>query len=143
VLDVGTGTGVLAIAAIKLGAGTAIAIDNDEWAYANAYENGRLNGVSELLEVRMGDLQVVPETGFDCIVANIQKNVIVAMLPELCKRLRRGGQLMLSGLLRQEGPSVTEALGALGLKIVESRSEGEWVALEAAWEPRVRTGSSR
>ncbi|HXX62574.1 MAG TPA: 50S ribosomal protein L11 methyltransferase [Bacteroidota bacterium] len=143
VLDVGTGTGVLAIAAIKLGAGSAIGIDNDEWAYANARENARLNGVRARLEVRLGELSVVSETGFDCIVANIQKNTILAMIPELCLRLGREGKLILSGLLTEEGPPVIAALIARGLKIVEKRSEGEWVALSAAWEPGARMESSR
>lgn len=134
-LDVGTGTGVLAIAAIKLGAATAIGIDSDEWAYANAKENAALNGVSERLDVRLGDLSVVPERGFDCIVANIQKTVIEEMLPGLCARLGEGGQLMLSGLLCTEGSAMHEKLTSFGLAVVDDRSEGEWIALAAVWPP--------
>ena len=128
VLDVGTGTGVLAIAALKLGASHAIGVDNDEWSYANAMENGTLNGVARHLEIRLGDLGAVPESGFDLIVANIQKNVIEGMLSVLIDRLAAGGILLLSGLLLVDRDAMLRSIEAAGLALIEELRENEWIA---------------
>jgi ribosomal protein L11 methyltransferase len=128
VLDAGTGTGVLAIAALKLGAASALGFDIDEWSYANAVENARLNGVSGLFTVRRGDLPSVTENGFDLIAANIQKNVIEEMLPGLVSRLAPAGTLLLSGLLAGDRGSMIASLAAGGLSLADERREGEWIA---------------
>jgi ribosomal protein L11 methyltransferase len=131
VLDAGTGTGVLAIAALKLGAASAIGFDIDEWAFANAVENARLNGVSDRFTVRRGDLTSVPESKFDLIGANIRKNVIEEMIPGFLLRLVPSGTLLLSGLLAGDRESIMGTLAASGLRIAEERSEGEWIACAA------------
>jgi ribosomal protein L11 methyltransferase len=129
VLDAGTGTGILAIAALMLGADSAVGFDIDEWAFANAVENGELNGVSGRFTVRHGDLSVVTETGFDLIGANIQKNVIEEMLPGLTRRLARTGTLLLSGLLAADRDGILSAVRDAGLSPAEEVREGEWIAL--------------
>jgi ribosomal protein L11 methyltransferase len=127
-LDAGTGTGILAIAALKLGAASAVGFDIDEWSYANAVENARLNGVSGLFTVRQGDLASVTESGFDLIAANIQKNVIEEMLPGLVSRLAPVGTLLVSGLLTSDRDSIVATLTGGGLVLGDERREGEWIA---------------
>lgn len=128
VLDAGTGTGILAIAALKLGAASALGFDIDEWSYANAVENARLNGVSGLFTVRQGDLPSVTESWFDLIAANIQKNVIEEMLPGLVSRLAPSGTLLVSGLLAGDSDSILGALTGAGLALADERRDGEWIA---------------
>jgi ribosomal protein L11 methyltransferase len=128
VLDAGTGTGVLAIAALKLGASSALGFDIDEWSYANALENARLNDVSGLFTVRQCDLPSVTESGFDLIAANIQKNVIEEMLPGLISRLAPGGTLLASGLLAGDRDAMVATLMRAGLALEDERREGEWIA---------------
>jgi ribosomal protein L11 methyltransferase len=128
VLDAGTGTGILAIAALKLGAASALGFDIDEWAYANALENGRLNGVAGHFTVRQCDLPSVTESGFDLIAANIQKNVIEEMLPGLVSRLAPAGTLLVSGLLAGDRDSIVTTLTGAGLVLADERREGEWIA---------------
>ena len=132
VLDAGTGTGILAIAALKLGASSAVAFDIDEWSFANAVDNARLNGVAGRVTIRLGDLGAVPETEFDLIVANIQKNVIEEMLPGLVLRLSASGTVLLSGLLAEDRAAMASPLAGAGLAITDERREGEWIALAAA-----------
>jgi ribosomal protein L11 methyltransferase len=130
-LDVGTGTGVLAIAAIKLGAAGAIGIDTDEWSFTNASENIRLNHVADRCLVRRGDIDSVGETGFDLIAANIQRNVIEPMIPALVDRLAPAGCLLLSGLLLGERDAIAQRLSAARLGIFTEERENEWIALGA------------
>jgi ribosomal protein L11 methyltransferase len=128
-LDVGTGTGILAIAGIRLGARSAVAVDVDEWSYNNAHENAELNGVRDRLEVLLGDTSVVPPGQFEMIVANIQLNVIEPMLGELRSRLASGGLLILSGLLCADGERIDSSLLEHRLKVVERFVEDEWLAV--------------
>lgn len=136
VLDVGTGTGVLAFGALKLGAASALGCDIDPWSVPNAAECAALNGVEDRFEVRLGDLEVVPEGGFDLVLANIIRSVLVPMLPELAARTRPGGTVVLAGLLTIERDRVLAAATDAGLSFVEEAEEGEWwaCALERALE---------
>jgi len=131
VLDAGTGTGVIAIAALKLGARSAVGFDTDEWAYANAQENARLNDIADRFTVLHGDLAVVPPGHFDLVAANIQKNVIEEMLPGLLVRLAPGGTLLLSGLLSTDDDAMRGVLGRAGLAVAEAPREAEWIAYAA------------
>lgn len=128
VLDAGTGTGILAIAAIKLGAGSALAFDIDEWAQENAVENFYLNGVAGRITFREGGMEVVPEEGFDLILANIQLNVLLEMVPDFAKKLRPGGRLVLAGLLREQREPMLEGAAAHGFELVREDTEGQWWA---------------
>jgi ribosomal protein L11 methyltransferase len=126
VLDAGTGTGILALAALKLGAGRAIGFDIDPWAQVNAEENAERNGLSDRLEVREGSLEVIPETEFDAVLANINRNVLLSMLPEFAARLVPGGRIVLAGLLREDREDVLAAVEAAGLALYDEAAEGEW-----------------
>jgi ribosomal protein L11 methyltransferase len=131
VLDMGTGTGVLAIAAIKLGAADATGVDVDEWSYDNACENIRLNHVEDRITIRKGDITATPDGPFTLILANIQRTVLLEMLPVLVRRLRAGGRLLLAGLLRDDREIMVEQLGHEGMTLLDEVSENEWIALAA------------
>jgi ribosomal protein L11 methyltransferase len=131
VLDVGTGTGVLAIAAVKLGARSAIGVDIDDWSFHNAVENAALNRVGDFVQIRHGDLSAVPDGRFDLIVCNIQRTIIEMMLPGLRTRLAPGGVLVLSGLLLSDGEPIRRSLAATGMHATDELVENEWMALAA------------
>jgi ribosomal protein L11 methyltransferase len=128
VLDIGTGTGVLAIAAVLLGAGGAVGVDVDEWSYDNAPENARLNGVAPHITFRQGDLATVHEADFTLIVANIQKNVLEGMLTDIRKHLAGEGTVLFSGLLNTDRDPFTESLRKSGYTIIREIAEHEWIA---------------
>ena len=128
-LDVGTGTGVLAIAGVKLGAASAVAVDVDSWSHDNAIENARLNHVEDRVQVIMGDLSSVPPGRFGIVVANIQMNVIVPMLRELRNRLETGGVVLLSGLLATDRDEILHRLAEHGFTVREEMRENEWMAV--------------
>jgi ribosomal protein L11 methyltransferase len=131
VLDMGTGTGVLAIAAVKLGAADATGIDIDEWSYDNACENIRLNHVEDRVTILHGDITTTPAGPFTLILANIQRTVLLEMLPALVRRLRAGGRLLLAGLLHDDREIMVEQLGREGMTLLEEVSENEWIAIAA------------
>lgn len=128
ILDAGTGTGVLAIAAIKLGAAHAVTFDIDLWAEENAYENFVRNDVQGLAEVRIGDLDVVDESGFDVVLANIHREVLLGMLARLAEKTRLGGRLVLAGLLRSDAETMREATAAVGFETLHEATENDWWA---------------
>jgi ribosomal protein L11 methyltransferase len=128
-LDIGTGTGVLAIAGISLGATSAVGVDVDEWSFENALENVRLNHVQDQVTIICGDLSSVPAGTFDIIAANIQLNVIVPLLPAMKERLSIGGAMILSGLLIPDRKQIATSLASLGLKVSGEMRENEWIAL--------------
>jgi ribosomal protein L11 methyltransferase len=130
-LDIGTGTGILAIAGIKLGAVSATGVDNDEWSFGNAQENAALNGVQDRVSFLLGEIGDTPRKGFDLIVANIQRGVIEQILPEMRLRLNTGGRLLLSGLLDQDREPILTALTGQQLRVVDELQEKEWIALAA------------
>lgn len=126
ILDAGTGSGILAIGAVKLGAASAIAFDNDDWCYDNGIENCRLNNVSDKVEIRTCELEDIPQTEFDLILANIQKNILAQIADGLTSRIRPGGILLLSGLLGDDVEEVTDLYTRLGLTRLEVTEMQEW-----------------
>ena len=128
VLDVGTGTAVLAVAAIKLGAGKAVAIDNDEWSYDNSLENCKLNKVDDFIDVRLCELESVTENDFDLIVANIQMDILLNIRHEIYVRMKNNGILILAGLLIEDEAEIKKEYEKLGFSILETRTSGEWIA---------------
>ncbi len=129
VLDVGTGTGILAIAAVKLGAGSAVGTDTDEWAVGNAVENVRLNRAERLVGIYHGSIpaQLPARPGMIC--ANLTLNDLKTLLGRFRDLLPPGGLLLVSGLLAEdEGPIGSALLGA-GFTIVETVRENEWLAI--------------
>jgi len=131
VLDMGTGTGVLAIAAVRLGAADATGIDVDEWSYENACENIRLNHVQDRITILHGDITATPAGPFTLILANIQRTVLLEMLPLLVRRLRAGGRLLLAGLLHDDREIMMEQLRHEGMTLLNELSENEWTAIAA------------
>lgn len=131
VIDVGCGSGILSIAAVKLGAGAVLAVDLDELAVQKTRENANLNGVQNLISVRKGDLlKGVSEEG-DLILANLLAPIILRLAPDLHRVLRPGGRLIASGIVSGQLRSVQDALRDAGLETVETIGDGDWVALTA------------
>ena len=96
VLDVGTGTGILAIASVKLGAGSAVGLDVDDWAYHNALENVMRNNVADTVRVVHGELTDIQHEMFDVIAGNLQRDLIETLLDEMKIRLASEGMLLCS-----------------------------------------------
>jgi len=131
VLDLGTGSGILAIAAAKLGAREVLALDTDPLACRIARENARRNGVGCQVRVRHGALAARAPRGFDLAVANLTARDLAEVLPDLAGRVRPGGLVVLSGLLRAQESAGRRAARAAGLAPPAARRRGGWVALEA------------
>ncbi len=129
VLDFGSGTGILAIAAAKLGAQSVLAVDNDEWATSNAKENVRKNRLVKRVRILKGNAKRIPNKAFDLIVANIDLLTILQSLRTLLKHLRPQGVLILSGLLLADLPALFPKLSKLRLVQLQLIAENEWVAL--------------
>lgn len=129
VLDVGCGSGVLALAALRLGAASAVAYDTDEHAVEAAMANAGRNGVAERLEARLGSLPEGAEERFALVLANLVAALLVDLAPRLAAHLEPGGMLVAGGIVAERADEVAEALGAAGLDLVEKRDDGEWVAL--------------
>jgi len=123
VLDHGTGTGVLAVFAKRLGAGYVLAIDIDEKSIQNAIENAELNEVE--IEVLLGDK--APSDGcFDLILANIHRNILLANMPAYAAGITPGGELWLSGFYESDCPVLREAAEREGLTFMDVLVNGEW-----------------
>ncbi len=132
VLDAGAGTGILAIAAVKLGAEWAVAFDHDPWSQQNAVENFYLNQVDAQIAFRSGSIDQVPEEDFDLTLANINRKALLAMLPVFAQKTRPGGHVVLSGLLQRDRARMLAAATEHGLVAVKDEAEGEWWAVVLA-----------
>lgn len=128
-LDVGTGSGILAIGAARLGAGRVVGVDIDPRALAIAAENAALNAV--VLELWSGRLEDADAALFDLVVANILAGTIIEMAPLLAARVRPGGALVVSGILAEQAAAVSAALVAAGLDPAGEAASGDWVAMTA------------
>jgi len=131
VFDVGTGSGILAVAAAKLGASCVQAIDFDPVAVRTAKENVAVNGVLATVEVIQGDLLTGVEGQADVIVANIIADIIIKMLPDTHLRLAENGIFIASGIIAERLGDVTEALIEQGFVVDKVIEEGGWVAIMA------------
>jgi len=129
VLDMGCGTGVLAIIAEKLGANSVDAIDIDSWSYENSLENIARNQCSKL-SVYQGDSQLLSGRSYDLIIANINRNILIADMVAYAKSLNKDGILFLSGFYESDVPLIQKACTSHMLKLVQTRIRGEWVALK-------------
>lgn len=127
VLDMGSGTGVLAILAKKLGSATTVAIDNDEWAYRNALDNIRLNDENEII-VELGDATSLNDRQFDVILANINRNILLRDMKEYVKCLVNGGKIFFSGFYEEDLDLIAKEAERLGLKYVNHVTKNNWTA---------------
>jgi ribosomal protein L11 methyltransferase len=127
VLDMGCGTGILAIFAAMRKARPITAIDIDEWAYRNAAENCERNGISEI-EILRGDCSLLVGRSFDMALANINRNILLADIAVYAKCLPAGGQLLVSGFYTSDFPDITAETQRNGLGLVRSLEKKNWVA---------------
>ena len=128
VLDLGTGSGILAVAAARLGAGQVLALDTDADAVAVARETVSLNGLAGAVEVRRGGVGSAAPP-YDAVAANVFPNVLTELAPDLAAAVRRGGVLVASGSVVARAEEVADALRAAGLGLEGRRSQGDWVGM--------------
>jgi ribosomal protein L11 methyltransferase len=129
VLDAGTGSGILAIAALKLGAVSATGFDIDEWSYQNALENAYLNKVDDRFNVILGTISMIAEEEtFDLVLANINRNILLDISSDLTARVKKNGILLLSGLMLDDRETILNDKNYSRLKLVEEMNEGEWIS---------------
>src|SRR5215472_3651527 len=133
VLDVGTGSGVLALAAIKLGAATALCIDNSSVAVESAVANAVANGLSDRITVKLGELDDAEaghlEGQYDLVLANIIARVIGSIAPQLARVLAPGGLLIASGIIEERRHEAEQPLLAAGLRLVDQTVIDDWITL--------------
>jgi ribosomal protein L11 methyltransferase len=134
VLDVGTGSAILAIAAAKLGAKSLLGIDTDPLAVTAAAANAAQNNVSEIIEVRQGTLDTVAQRGWDIVVVNILAPVIISLFEQdqLMAYVAPEGRLILSGIIEEQKGAVETAVAAAGGQVVETFQIRDWVAYVVA-----------
>lgn len=130
-LDYGCGTAVLAIGAVKLGLAKAIAIDIDPEAIENAEEYVKINGVEDMIDLRIADIGDIDEYGFDIICANIIRSVIEKNLQEIKRKLVPGGMLLISGVLIEEEKPIINSLIDAGFQIKKIIHKAEWIGVYA------------
>lgn len=131
VLDVGTGTGILAIAAMLLGAERSLGIDIDADAVRIAKENVERNGLTDKIELREGDLMAGVDFEADIIVANLMADLVIRLSPAAAEHLKPGGVFISSGILDIKEDIVAEAVRKAGFEIIEVLRDGEWCAIVA------------
>ena len=128
VLDMGCGTAILAILACKLDAAEILAVDIEDWTVENARENAELNNCSKI-EVRLGDAAVIAgEQPFDIILANINRNVLLADLPVYAQILAPGGTLIMSGFYAEDLAMIKDKATSVGLSFRNNRIKNNWVS---------------
>jgi ribosomal protein L11 methyltransferase len=130
VLDVGTGSGILAMAALRLGAKSALGIDHDPVAIECAREYAGMNGFGPELDLRVATLEMIGTMPADLILANLDRNTLLASARLFEPFLKQGARLLLSGILPDDRPEIAAALGDAGGSVVASKERDGWLALE-------------
>ncbi len=129
ILDVGTGTGILSIISIKLGAEYALGVDIGEWCIENAKENILNNDVNDKVEIRLSELKDIVEKNFDIIAANIGRNTLLDIAEQVKLHLKKNGILILSGLLADDEEKMNSKYKSLGFDLLEINKMDEWISL--------------
>lgn len=129
VLDMGCGTGVLAILAEKVGANELDAIDIDNWSYVNSLENVERNNC-EKVSVYEGDVNLLDGNNYDIIIANINRNILLADIPRYTRCLNKNGTLFLSGFYKEDIQMIESKCNEDMLKLEEIIERGQWVSLK-------------
>ena len=130
IMDVGCGTGILAILASKLGAENLLGFDIDEWAVENTAENFAMNGLGEEAEVFKGTINEVPaEKQFGGILANINRNILLEEIPKYVKHLLPGGWLVTSGFYEMDQADIERCASDTGLKKLRSNTRNQWATV--------------
>ena len=135
-LDCGTGTGILSIVALKQGATEAVGYDIDQWSVENARHNAALNGVKHCFTSILGDSTVIEKLGqqFDVVVANINRNILLADMPAMRQAMKPEGKLLLSGFYQTDVPLLASKAEELGLRLEEKNEEDGWICLKFSIE---------
>ncbi len=128
VLDVGTGTGILAILAEKLGANHVSAFDIDEWSVENTLENLQLNHTSKI-SVRLGTIENEQSDLFDIVLANINRNILLQQIPEYYNFMQLGAVLVISGFYESDIADIQSLAESVGLKKVAQLSKNQWASV--------------
>lgn len=129
VIDIGSGTGILAIMAHQLGAADIVAVDIDEWCVENGKENFALNGLSHLT-MQLGTIrEVAPSGKFDIVLANINKNVLLDEVEAYSELIRPGGHLLLSGFYEEDIPDLLDKANLYHLRLKNQKTKNNWAAL--------------
>lgn len=128
VLDMGSGTAVLAILAKKLGAARTVAIDNDEWAYRNAFTNTELNGISDI-EIVLGDASAI-QGSFDVVLANINRNILLRDMYLYVNAMQPEAHIFFSGFYTEDLENIKTEAERLGLRYCRHLSRNNWMAVE-------------
>ncbi len=128
VLDMGCGTGVLAILASKMGAGNILAVDNDEWAYENALENVAKNECRNVM-VKWGDEKAIGNQKFDLILANINRNILLLQLEHYIAALNPGGKIFLSGFYEKDIPVLLDKAKPFHYHLIKKQTKNHWAAI--------------
>ena len=126
-LDMGCGTGVLAIVAMKCGAERMVAVDIDDWACDSCRDSMALSGVE--LDVRCGSMAAVEGETFDFVLANINRNILIDMMPSFAKALSAGGRLVMSGFLGEDVPHIESAAAEQGFAVESVRERDGWMVV--------------
>ncbi|HEY3663388.1 MAG TPA: 50S ribosomal protein L11 methyltransferase [Chthoniobacterales bacterium] len=130
-LDAGTGTGILALAACRFGARDVLGLDFDPCAIRHARQNARANHISRAKFLVADVLRWKPDLRYDLITANLFSELLVAALPTFRRALRAKHPMIISGILREQADSVVEALNRSGFEMETQRRRGKWIALRA------------
>lgn len=129
-LDMGCGTGVLAIVALKCGAEHMVAVDIDDWACDSCRDSIALSGVAERVDVRCGSIeQVVAGEQFDFVLANINRNILISMMPSFAAALPSGGRLLMSGFLREDVVYIEASAVEQGFEVVNIIEREGWMVV--------------
>lgn len=127
VLDMGCGTGLLALLAGRMGASRVVAIDNDEWAVSNAADNMERNGAPHITVIR-GEASDIPKPSFDVVLANINRNILMADMPAYAGATCPGGVLILSGFYEEDMPVIRQSAEGCGFRYDSHSARNRWVA---------------
>ena len=131
VLDCGTGTGILSICALKLGATEAVGYDIDEWSVDNARHNAVINRVDDRFTSILGDAKILEniDEKFDIVLANINRNILLADMPMFVSKMHEGSLLILSGFYSDDCEILIEKAHSIGLKLVSKTTDHDWACL--------------
>lgn len=133
-LDCGCGTGILGIVALKAGADNVVGYDIDDWSTNNTMHNAIINLVDDKYAVMLGNSDVLSgiDLSFDIVAANINRNILLADIPQFRKKMKAGSILIMSGFYIEDAPSVIEKAKEYGMELVTTISENNWACVKLA-----------
>ncbi|HRO41539.1 MAG TPA: 50S ribosomal protein L11 methyltransferase [Flavipsychrobacter sp.] len=129
VFDFGTGTGILAILAEKLGAKNVVAIDNDEWSYQNAVENAERNSCSKI-SIKIGSIETIVTNRFDVVLANINRHILLEYMGDIYTATKPNGFVLMSGLLEVDEDTIVETALNQGFVLEGKNTDSGWIVLK-------------